>query len=188
MSDEEADESGGEPGGRPDVPYARFSKVVDAKNTARADLAAARAELDAAKAQAATVASVTAERDRLLALTDSLRSEHADSIAMFRAGLDDDEGQAVARTLHGRLPEAERPALSEWLAGLRAAGAEVPRSLAPYLAPSAPVAPAKPKPAAPKTQQPPNGGKPEGAAVREAREKLRLTGDPSDLRRALGLS
>jgi hypothetical protein len=101
--------------------------------------------------------SVTVERDQLLeartqleAKLDRMKADHAAAAAawqtsetMLRRGLTDDEGQAVALTLYGRLPEQDRPELAAWLDGFVSDdGDTTPAALRPYLGRDAPAAPA----------------------------------------------
>lgn len=48
-------------------------------------------------------------------------------------GLTDPEGQDIARILHERIPEAERPAFDVWMKEIKADPSKAPRALAPYL-------------------------------------------------------
>lgn len=162
------------------VPYERFAGVVSERN-------AARKELEALRPQVGLLDVATKERDALREQLAAVASEHSDAIALLRAGVDDEDGQTVARALYGRMPADGRPAsIGEWLGGMKADPAAVPRGLAPYLLPPAAPVAAPPKPAAPNGQAPPATGSARDAQIRAAREHLRLTGDGADLRKLLG--
>lgn len=96
------------------VSYERFTEV----NT---QFAAAKKQLEGLPALQDQVDSLGRERNALSA-----------DVRLAELGLDG-EGRQIARTLYGNLPEKDRPALGDWVAGLREKGAEVPRGLAPYL-------------------------------------------------------
>ena len=49
-------------------------------------------------------------------------------------GLTDPEAQDFARFAYGRIPEADRPTLGDWLTGVKADPTTAPAALAPYLA------------------------------------------------------
>ena len=77
-------------------------------------------------------------------------------LALHRAGIGDDDGQEVARLLWSRLPAEGKPkTIEEWVGGLRAEGAVVPKPLAAYLTTAQPATKATPKPA-PATGQAPS--------------------------------
>ena len=61
--------------------------------------------------------------------------------------------QDIARILHERIPEAERPELGTWLQDLRADPSKAPKALAPYL--GAPASTGSPSTTAPPPQPPP---------------------------------
>jgi hypothetical protein len=181
MSDEQRDP----------VPYERFAAVTAEKN-------ALKEEIGPLRERAAGLDAAIRERDAARAELATATAGFADRTALYRAGVDDDEGQDVARALYARLPQDSRPAsLGDWLTGLRAEGASVPRALAPYLRqPAAPAAAtpapgaqaaAAPRPAAPAASPPPAAGRVDEIALRAAREKARKTGDWNDFKQLVGL-
>jgi len=171
-----ATQAGPPDGGGEWIPKARFSEVVSERNAARDE---ARALGERAKA----ADGLALERDQAQAALAAARAEHSEVVALFRSGLSDDEGQAVARALHGRLPAEGRPALAEWIGGLRAEGAAIPKALAPYLG-GQPQQQPPPKPAPATNGAPPAAGTATDSMLRAARE----TGNWSELRRLLGKS
>lgn len=105
------------------VPYSRFAQVNTAAQAAKAEAEAAKAEAAAAKAQA-----------------EEIRKQHAaqaaawgDERAIMRAGIADDDGIAVVRTLWERIPAEARPpeGISGWLSAMTPDAAPLP--LRPYL-------------------------------------------------------
>jgi hypothetical protein len=123
MADEE-DEGGGAESPKP-VPYERFRET-------RAELRAAKAQIESLKGLEAQVAELPALRAEL-GRRDAL-------LGLARGGILDDEGAEVALWIHSRIPEAERKPISEWVAGFRDKPESVPKPLAPYFA----TAPEKP--------------------------------------------
>lgn len=153
---------------------ARLKEVIGERNAALAELVTSRELAAGAEALRSQLAELTAAR---AAETASWGEEKE----LMRSGLLDDEGRDVARLLYQRTPESERPkSIGEWIGGLRAEGATIPRALQPYLgAPGATVVPppratgdGKPAPTAPAVT-------PE--ALRAAREHYKKTGDSSKM-------
>lgn len=134
------------------VPYERFAALVAEKRA----LKGKAAEVDTMRAQIAELGKRAADAEAALAAG---RSEWEERTALFRAGIDDDDGIDVARTLYARQPAEGRKPMAEWIAALKAEGATVPKPLAPYLAQQA-GAPTKatPKPAPAQGQAPSAGG------------------------------
>jgi hypothetical protein len=166
------------------VPYERFAAVVAERKALRSQVAGT-ADLQA-KLDAATKRATDAE-----AALASGRQEWEERSALWKAGVDDDDGIDVARTLYGRLPADKRPTMSEWIAGLKAEGATVPKPLAPYLAqqqPAAAPAKAQPKPGQPQAQPPSAAGRADETAIRTARMEAHRTGDWSAFKRLVGMT
>ena len=167
------------------VPYERFAAVVAERKALRSQVAGTadlQAKLDAATKRADAAESALA----------SGRQEWEERSALWKAGVDDDDGIDVARTLYGRLPADKRPTMSEWIAGLKAEGATVPKPLAPYLAQQTPpgAAPpkAQPKPGQPQAQPPSAAGRADETAIRTARMEAQRTGDWSAFKRLVGMT
>ncbi len=134
------------------VPYERFAALVAEKRA----LKAKASEVDTMRAQLAELGkrAETAEA----ALTAG-RSEWTERTALIRAGIDDDDGIEVARSIYARQPAEGRKPMEEWIAALKVEGASVPKPLAPYLTAATTTATkAGPKPAAPQGQAPSAGG------------------------------
>lgn len=111
------------------IPRARLNEVIT--------------ERDALRQQLEEVQSKVAELEPFQAQVGSLQAELGQVRALSKVGIIDDEGQAVAAMLYGRLAEPPEGGIGAWLAGFEDASA-APRPLQPYLA--------KPQPAAPPTQ------------------------------------
>ena len=176
MSDEKAETVAPPP---ETVPAARLAEVVAERNAARRELAdavtrgAKAGEWEAAATQHA--AELVAER--------AARSEERD---LYRAGLLDEEAHVVARALYAAHPAEGKPGtLGEYLTGLRAEGATVPRALSGYLGEPGKAAPAPPvvQPRAPAGggKAAPNGVTVTAEALVAAREHYRRTGDMSQM-------
>jgi hypothetical protein len=155
---------------------ARVSELTAERRDLRARVAtleAAAAESGDWKAKAEAAAATLASRE----------AEWGDERALLRAGLADDEGIDVARTLYRRLPDADRPAsIGEWVASWSAEGGIVPRAMAAYLGggagqPGVPRPP--PPPPAGAGKQPPAAAPVDAAAIRAAREAWQAAGQPT---------
>jgi hypothetical protein len=107
------------------VPYPRFAKV-NAERKALADQnEALQSQLASHRAAAEELAALRAER-----------STWTEERELMSQGLTDEEGISLVRHYYGRLPADSRPkTLGEYVAGLRAEGAQVPKGLAPFVAP-----------------------------------------------------
>ena len=160
------------------VPAARLAEVVAERNTARRELADAVAR--AGKASEWETAATQHAAD--LAAERAARVEERD---LYRAGLLDEEAHVVARALYAAHPAEGKPAsLGEYLGGLKAEGATVPRALAGYLGEPSKAAPppvVQPKPPA-GTGKPVPVGTP---VSREAIEAAVATRDPARIRAVL---
>ena len=126
------------------VPQSRLNEVVAEKNAANSALAAAEAKLSAAEAASTAhlaakdtaLASLASAQATLLASEADLTSARAGfgiDLSLAEAGLDA-EARDVAKLLHERTPEADRPALADWVQGFRADPSTAPRALRGYLA------------------------------------------------------
>lgn len=131
------------------VPYDRFA-------AARRELAAARTELDAVKA---TAASVTADRDAAAAravAAEQAAATHAQELERYRAavgaGITDPDVYEATKWAYDRMPAADRPEFGAALATWRAEPAKAPAVLRPWFG-SAPATPGATTPASP----PPTG-------------------------------
>jgi len=175
------------------IPKERFDRVYSERNRLRDELRAAQQAVEASAAQQQQIGELTTQ-------VETLRTDHAaaqvrweEDRGLMRAGLLDDDAAAVARVLHQRLPEADRPGLAEWVERLAADPAAAPRALAPYLqqpeqpAPAV-VPPVEPpglggtnghqRPSAPQAVNAPLGG----AEIAQIRQKCQETGDWSTWR------
>lgn len=161
------------------VPAARLAEVVAERNTARRELADALSKAGKAVEWEATATSHATE----LAAERAARAEERD---LYRAGLLDEEAHVVARALYAAHPAEGKPkSLGEYLGGLRAEGATVPRALAGYLGepgkpPAVPVV--QPKPPAGAGKAAPNGVTVTAESLRAAREHYNKTGDTSQMK------
>lgn len=120
------------------IPRARLNEVIGERDGLRSELDGLRAELEKLKPYQEQVTGLQSQLEQVKALS--------------RAGIIDDDGQAVASMLFDRLAEKPEGGISAWLAGFEDASS-APRPLQPYLvkttvsAPPAPaVAPAASRP------------------------------------------
>lgn len=173
--------------GKEAVPYERFAEV----NT----------ELKAAKAKIAELEPKVADLDKMTKKAEGYKTAHeadkaawADERGLFSAGITDTQGHVVAKALWSTLPEADRPALGEWVASLKDDPTKAPPGLAPYLPGKQTAAPPKTDP--PAAPAPTNGGAPKptgnGAApgspagvTAEALAAARQSGDLAKIREML---
>ena len=176
------------------VPYERFQAVVAERNTLRDADAARATEMQKLTERAATVDALTAA----LAEAKAGRAADADAWgqerALMGAGFTDAEGQTVARALFAAQPEAIRAKpIGDWLGGLKAEGATVPKALAPYLSPAAPTTTTTaPPPKAPAAQggtstAPGANGATSAAALKALREAASKSGDWAAFNAAAGV-
>jgi hypothetical protein len=166
--DDETTTGSGEPA---PVPYHRFKEVNDALKASKARLA----ELEASAGEVDTL------RRKLEESKDANKAQIASlgtHLAMADAGLTDPLGREVAQLVYSRQPEEGRPALVDWLRGLRAEGADVPAPLRPYLSAStATDAQASPRATGTTGKPPPAAGNVTAQAIAEAEATFRRTGD-----------
>lgn len=149
-------------------------------------IAELEAQLEGLKASAS-------KAERLAKQLEELQVERA----AWQAGVTDPEGIEVARLFWGKLPEKDRPALGDWLSGLKADPSTAPKALAAYLsaAPTAPTGnppgaqsqPAKPLPSANTGAVPTPSAvsRFDAASIRALRQEAQRTGDYSKLREAM---
>lgn len=151
------------------------------------------------EAQLEAMKGAASKADRLAKQLEELQVERA----AWQAGLTDSEGIEVARMFWGKLPEKDRPALGDWLSGLKADPSTAPRALAAYLGASSSPAPAPATTPAPVSTAPATTAKPlpnantgalptpsasghfDAATIRALRQEAQRTGDYSKLREAM---
>lgn len=172
------------------VPAARLRDETVAKRKAQervAELEQAIARLEQRAATADTLAKQLEEaQSRFTAATTAWDSERA----VYQLGITDPEAIEVARHLHGRLPEQDRPPLADWLRAAKDDPTKAPRALSPYLtsAPAPATTPstpqAAPSPAVSATGQRPAAVAPaagqgalDAVQIRQLREECARTGD-----------
>lgn len=202
---EEAPAPNAEPSGAaPAAPPAdsqRFHDVVAKRNEYKARVAVLETENRALSERGVSVDSLAAELKATKAQHASALAKVTEELGLSRAGLNDPTGAAIARTLHGMLPEADRPTLLDYVQGFRAEDApEPPVGLAPYLglAPKAAAKEEKPAgeiaqlrswhtPPAPRST-PPGAPNVTAAALKAARDKGGATGDWAEFKALAGVN
>lgn len=165
------------------IPYERFQQVYEEKKALASqveELAGRVGDADALRQDLAVA------REQY----EGLQVRSSEDLHLASMGLDG-EARDLMRWAYGRLPEENRPALTEWADGIKADPTTAPKALSVYFsAPVAPEAPEPPKaPEAPKApatppnagvggKQPDTSGQPVSAeALRAAREKAERSGD-----------
>jgi hypothetical protein len=130
------------------VPYDRFVTVNDQRKEYQAKVADLTAQLAAVEKQAGAADALFTQLESVNATLESERQAWTQERSLMGAGLIDQEARDLAVWSYNRQPEEGRPALGEWLDGMRAEGADVPQYLAPYFkgaaqdqAPPAPTMP-----------------------------------------------
>lgn len=172
------------------VPYERFQQVVSERSKLKAELDEARSSLQSHAESAAAAELLRVELDDTRAKLAALAVDAGLDTALAERGFDDD-GRAMVRFLHGRLPEEGRPGLAEWVDGMKADPASRPRPLLAYFdTPTAPLPPPPvPPPALPRPGAHSDGEAPaadvSADAIRIARERFERTGDAAELRAML---
>jgi hypothetical protein len=136
---------GGEPGDNVQmVPSARLREETSAKRKALARVAELESMLEDAEKRAGTADTLAQQIAELKAAHKSERDQWESTSAVYGVGIYDPEAIDVARHLHSRLPEKDRPPLHEWLKDLKGDPTKAPRALAAYLAPPEPADPEPP--------------------------------------------
>jgi|AACY02.1.fsa_nt_gi hypothetical protein len=196
--DEQTGAGGAEGGAPPEktIPYSRFQEVVRQKQELAAKLDATGAEVQALSEKVATVGALTETIAKLKAEQQRTVAGYEERLALVSFGINDAEGQTVARALYNGLPDAERPkSIADYLGQFKGDSEDAPappRALAPYLQPAqaAPQEKSTPFPGGPKGQPtPPRAPGVTADALRAAREKGQRSGDWSDykaLRNSMG--
>lgn len=179
--------------GKPPVPYVRFAETSRERTRYKRELDRLAPIAD----KVGTLEKTLAERESALAAAEAKhaaeRASWLEERDILGAGVFEDPAEAldVARMVHARLPEQDRPSLVAWAKSLTAEGATVPRALQSYVRrqPAAAVdaKPADPKAPVPKVENP---GKPPPTApvytperMREIRLRAQKTGDLTELRK-----
>lgn len=116
-----------QPAREPMIPRARLNEVIGERDGLRTELDKMRAELEQLQPFRQQVGTLQAQLDQVKALS--------------RAGIIDDDGQAVAGMLFDRLSEKPEGGIAAWLGSFEDPS-KAPRPLQPYL-----VKPAAPTPA-----------------------------------------
>ncbi len=111
------------------VPYEEFSKA----RKERKEALEARKSIEAQLAELQTKLGRVTELETAVASFQSREAEWTNERTMLEHGLMDGEAREVARLFYGKVPEADRPALGDWLGTLKADPAKAPKALAAYL-------------------------------------------------------
>ena len=134
------------------VPYERFTTVNEQRKEAQAKIVDLTAQLAAVEKQANAADALFNQLEATNATLETERAAWGQERSLMGAGLLDQEARDLAIWSYNRQPEEGRPALGEWLDGMKAEGAEVPPYLAPYFKQATPEQ-AAPAPTMPDTNK-----------------------------------
>ena len=143
MADETTEENGGG-GAAGMVPIERVRYLSEQRKADKAEIAKLREQIDGLAKTHLPIAEV----DRLRGSWDSERQAWDAERAVYQIGITDPEAIEVARTLHSRLPEKDRPPLPDWLRSVKEDPSKAPKALTPYLTQPAAAAQPAAQPAA----------------------------------------
>lgn len=181
------------------IPASRFREEVKLKRAAQERVAELEQQIAKVEQRAATADLLGKQLDEMRGQFTSATAAWETERAVYQLGIIDGEAIEVARHLHQRLPEANRPALPDWLRAVKDDPSKAPKALQPYLAqPSAapaqstaaPVPPPQVTAAATHAQRPAptapaaGSGAMDAAQIRALREECARTGDWSKWREA----
>jgi hypothetical protein len=174
------------------VPSARLREETALKTQWMNKATALETELADLRKKAATVDTLTGQIDQLTRAHAAEKTAWETDRSIYQSGFTDAEGLDVARHLHSRLPEKDRPPLPDWLKALQSDPTKAPRALAPYLGrPQTPPAGQPPAASPPKLPagQPPAGQPAIGSQItagqlRELYQAAQRTGDWSKYKAA----
>jgi hypothetical protein len=181
------------------VPYERFQQATAGRREALSRVAELEDQVRALQGKAGTAETLAASLRDMEAKYQTVQTEWQTERALYAAGLTDPDGIEVARMFYAKLDAKERPALPEWIKGIKADPSTAPRALQAYLGQAEPVA-APAQPVEPSRPAPPNSNRGavassaaasataqgfDAAAIRRLSEEARRTGDYSKLREAM---
>lgn len=131
-ADNEGGDNGSGGGDEPRVPASRLREETARKREALARVGELEQQLAESEKRGATVETLTARIQELEASGKAAEASWAEERAVYQAGITDSEAIDVARHLHGRLPEKDRPAFPEWIAAQKKDPSKAPKALAAY--------------------------------------------------------
>lgn len=167
-------------------------EALDRVNALEGELSRERTKSKGTDALAAQVTSLTTEVTTLKSTLEKERAAWNEERAVYAAGITDPEAVDVARHLHSKLPEKDRPAFPDWLKAQAADPAKAHKALAGFLTPaSAPPSgsgtpsggppslpgapPAQPRTMAANRPSPPATGAPAGGDLSLDQAKARIS-------------
>lgn len=124
---------GGEGAGEKMVPSSRLREETAARRAALARVSEVEAELAAATKRIGTADTLAKRVGELEGELKLEREDRAVDRAVYGSGITDPEGVDQVRYHYGRLPEKDRPPVSDWLKSVTADPAKAPKSLQPFL-------------------------------------------------------
>lgn len=118
------------------VPYDRFQTVVNEKNTLSAKIAELERQNQDLLERSATVDTLSKQLRETESKVQEAESRYSTYQAIAGAGITDPELVELTQWSYAKLPEKDRPTLSDWLAGLKADPTKAPAALKPHLTPA----------------------------------------------------
>lgn len=156
------------------VPSARLREETAAKRKALARVSELESMLEDSEKRGATADTLAQQVAELKAASKKDRESWDTERAVYSMGITDPEAIDLAKYFHGKLPEAGRPPLPDYLKGLKEDVSKAPKALAAYLTPAASTTVAEGKEAnkEPEKKTPaqgaPAGGRPAGGQAPNA--------------------
>lgn len=145
------------------VPSARLREETALKTQWMTKATALETEIADLRKKVATVDTLTSQLDQLTRAHAAEKTGWETDRAVLALGFTDPEGLDVAKHLHGRLPEKDRPPLPDWLKSFQADPTKAPKALSPYFSAAPPSDPGVGS-VKPPAQKPPAGAPPAGQA------------------------
>jgi len=115
------------------IPLDRFNAVVTERNELRSTVENLKSAVSSTADTVATVEALQKELTELKSAYDQSKQDWNTDRELLTAGIRDEEGRDIARFLFSKLPEENKPELSEWLKTATSDPSSAPRALVPYL-------------------------------------------------------
>lgn len=126
----------GNGGGERMIPYAKFQAAVADKKALQERVTTLETEVQTAAERAATADTLAEQLRKVKDEHKAAASSWGEERALLAAGVVDAEDIDLVRFHHGRLPAEGRPTVADFVAGLKAEGAVVPKGLGHLFTPA----------------------------------------------------
>lgn len=147
------------------VPKARLDEALKKRRESLARVQELEEQLADLEKKAATAETLAKQLEEERGRNATLSQEWETERAVWAVGLTDTEGIEIARHLHSKLPEKDRPKMADWLGNFKTDPSKAPKALQPYL-PQAEAPPETPKGQGPQGGQRPPPTTPNGGGAR----------------------